>query len=88
MRICVYIKSREDAGTNTYLEVNRSREMSATEDIDDLLIDLVRLRPYLYNIKDRRYKDNKLKENAWEAVGEMLSISGKKNLYTMSTLLV
>lgn len=48
------------------------------ENIDiELLINLVRIKPYLYDKSERRYKDMLLKENAWKEIGETLLVTGK-----------
>ncbi|XP_031330383.1 transcription factor Adf-1-like [Photinus pyralis] len=44
------------------------------ENIDvELLISLVRLKPYLFNKGDKRYKDLVLKENAWKEIADTLN---------------
>jgi hypothetical protein len=42
----------------------------------ELLINLVRLHPYLFNKTDKRYKDIRIKENAWEEIGQTLLVTG------------
>lgn len=44
---------------------------------DELLIDLVRSRPYLYDKTYREYKDMNIKENAWKEMAGILNITGK-----------
>lgn len=46
---------------------------------DELLIDLVRSRPFLYDKKLIEYRDNNMKENAWAEISSILENSG--NLY-------
>lgn len=42
---------------------------------DELLIDLVRSHPYLYDKSTKDYKDIKLKDNAWKEMAEILNIT-------------
>lgn len=44
---------------------------------DELLIDLVRSRPYLYDKTHREYKDMKMKENAWGEMADVMNMTGK-----------
>jgi len=44
---------------------------------DELLIDLVRSRPYLYDKIANNYKNAQLKDNAWKEMAEILNISSK-----------
>lgn len=43
---------------------------------DELLIDLVRARPY-YDKTQKKFKDMKIKENAWREMAGILNITGK-----------
>lgn len=47
---------------------------------DDLLIDLVKSYPHLYNKKSPCYKDSAMKENSWKEISNVLHMSGK-NMY-------
>lgn len=42
----------------------------------DLLIDLIQQYPYLYDIKDKSYKNNELKEKCWEAISMQVDVPG------------
>lgn len=44
---------------------------------DELLIDLIRSRLFLYNKKLKEYRDNNMKENAWTEIFFILELSGK-----------
>lgn len=44
---------------------------------DELLIYLVRVRPYLYDKTQKEFKDMKIKENAWREMAGILNITGK-----------
>lgn len=44
---------------------------------DELLIDMVRSRPYLYNKMVQNYKDAEMKENAWTEIATALNITCK-----------
>lgn len=44
---------------------------------DELLIDMVRSRPYLYDKTVHNYKDTQIKENAWTEIATVLNITGK-----------
>jgi hypothetical protein len=47
------------------------------ENVDvELLINLVRCYPYLFNKTDKRYKDIRIKENAWKEIGQTLFATG------------
>lgn len=50
------------------------------EEETELLIELVRKYPVLYNLKDKSYFNNNIKENAWKKIAEVLNKNGK--LYT------
>jgi len=39
---------------------------------DELLIDLVRSRPFLYDKKLKEYRDSDMKENAWAEISSIL----------------
>ncbi|KYN06193.1 hypothetical protein ALC62_02866 [Cyphomyrmex costatus] len=42
---------------------------------DDLLIDLIRSRPFLYDKKMKEYRDIQMKENAWAEISSILEVS-------------
>lgn len=42
----------------------------------DLLIDLIQQYPYLYDIRDKSYKNNDLKEKCWEAISIQVNVPG------------
>lgn len=44
---------------------------------DELLIDMVRARPYLYNKQSENYKDTQMKENAWLEIANTLNMTRK-----------
>ena len=41
------------------------------------LIELVREREVLYNVKDQNYKDAELTKNIWKSIGDVLGVSGR-----------
>lgn len=47
------------------------------ENLDRILIDLVRNYPELYNPQQRKYKDNTARENTWIKIAETLKKTGK-----------
>lgn len=44
---------------------------------DELLIELIRLRPVIYNSAHSKYMDNKLKDNLWKEISQILKEEGK-----------
>ena len=65
-------------------EARRSLKMS---DRIEVLIELVRDRPFLYNKADSGYKDAILWRNAWEAIAKEAGFKDSKHLRTQNTLL-
>lgn len=53
-------------------------EVQYTEDELDLnlLIEIIQSYEYLYNLSDKRYKDQKKKARAWEEISEILKCPG------------
>lgn len=43
---------------------------------DELLKDLVRSRPFLYNKSLQEYRDPSMKENAWTEISSVMNMSG------------
>ena len=48
--------------------------------LDEKLIEEVRSRDLLYNIRLRKYKDIHAKDSAWRQIAEILGKSGSKHL--------
>lgn len=44
---------------------------------DELLIDMIRARPYLYDKAMENYKDTQMKENAWLEIANTLNMTRK-----------
>lgn len=44
---------------------------------DELLIEVIRLRPVIYNSAHSKYMDNKLKDNLWKEISQILKEEGK-----------
>ena len=49
----------------------------AKSDVEEKLIEQVRIRPYLFNIGDMDYKNKTKKDNAWFGIGAIVGLSGK-----------
>lgn len=43
---------------------------------DELLIDMVRSRPFLYDKSLKEYRDANMKDNAWMEIASILEMSG------------
>nr|XP_049467026.1 uncharacterized protein LOC125908355 [Anopheles coluzzii] len=48
---------------------------------DEKLIILVQEHPFLWDLRDSRYKDNFLKKNTWDMIGNQLQINGTYYLH-------
>ena len=48
----------------------------STSDQDELLIDLVKSYPFLYDKTSKDHKDRNMKSNAWEEIAKVLNITG------------
>lgn len=46
--------------------------------MEEVLIENVRLREVLYNIKSINYRDKKIRQEAWEEIGKDMNITGNK----------
>ena len=46
-------------------------------EFDEILISYVQERAYLYDKKNSKYKNERMKENAWTSIGEGLNSDGK-----------
>lgn len=46
---------------------------------DELLIDCVRGYPHLYNLQDKNFKNNLMRENSWREIASVMKMSGKIN---------
>jgi len=58
-------------------EFNQNSLNKYTKYGDELLIDMVRIRPYLYDKNISNYKDTIMKENAWTEIATTLNITRK-----------
>jgi hypothetical protein len=45
-------------------------------DAEEKLIEQVRARPYLFNLKDAEYKNKEKKQTAWSAISTIVGLSG------------
>lgn len=52
---------------------------------DELLIESVREYPFLYDVSDPGYHDNRKKDNAWQRISEKFDSSTGKNMYIIIT---
>lgn len=48
---------------------------------DELLIELVRSYPALYDLSNRKYMDSNFKQELWKKIGEEMKLDGKFMLY-------
>lgn len=51
------------------------------KDGDDLFLSLVKERPCIYDLKNADYKDNNIKQRAFEEIGEILQLTGIMLIY-------
>lgn len=49
----------------------------------ELLIDLIQQYPHLYDIKDKNYKNNELKEKCWENIAVQVELPGKYTVWAI-----
>ena len=61
---------------STMSTISSSRSQLSDADTEKL-IHLVERRPYLYDVKDKRYKDAVMAKNAWQAIGAEVGIAGE-----------
>ena len=52
---------------------------------DELLIELVRIYPALYDFLNKKYMDSKFKQDIWKKIGEEMKVDGKYMLYLKIT---
>ena len=66
------------------IELDNDLEVDQVEDIvfeekqgDELLIDLIRSYPFLYDKTNSQYKDKNMKEASWSEIGRILNVAGQ-----------
>ena len=52
---------------------------------DELLIELVRIYPALYDLSNQKYMDSNFKQDIWKKIGEEMKVDGKYVLYLKVT---
>lgn len=50
--------------------------------MEELLIEKVRQYEVLYNVKSSNYMDQRMRQEAWEEIGQELKIRGKQQIFT------
>lgn len=62
---------------NQNIDINNDVGDFVNDSLDEFIIACVQSYPHLYNKADRNYKDNSMKEKAWEEISKTCQVSGK-----------